>query len=224
MTKHGPITTDLLTLRFNQNVSRRRIEDVLEALGRQDTKPKKYAGHLRRPLTVAKASNATTTIDVFSKKHKKSTKIVMSYRRKDSQSTTRAIFERLEREFGAGSVFMDVNIPLGTDFRAYIDGVVKQCDVLIAVVGRKWLGVKRNGQARIQDEDDFVRLEIETAIQRKIIIIPVLVDGASMPSKVRLPASMREFAYRHAAKVDTGRDFPGHMNELIGGIRQALRM
>jgi hypothetical protein len=224
MRKHDPIMTDRLTPRFNQAVSRRRIKDVVEALDRQDTRPKNHTGHLQTPLTVGKVSNTTATIDVFAKRHTKSIKIVMSYRRKDSQSTTRAIFERLEREFGAGSVFMDVNIPLGTDFRAYIDDVLKRCDILIAVVGRKWLGEKRNGQAKILDADDFVRLEIETAIQRRIAIIPVLVDGASMPSRAQLPATMHEFAYRHAAKVDTGRDFPGHMNALIEGIRQALSM
>ena len=218
------MTTDRLTTRFNEVVSGRRVKDVVEVLGRQDTRPKKHTGHLRTPLTVRKVANTRVTINVFPKRHTKSIKIVISYRRKDSQSTTRAIFERLEREFGVGSVFMDVNIPLGTDFRAYIDDILKQCDILIAVVGRKWLGGKKNGQARILDEDDFVRLEIETAIQRKIVIIPVLVDGASMPSKVHLPVSMREFAFRHAAKVDTGRDFPGHMNALIEGIRQALSM
>jgi hypothetical protein len=216
------MTTDRLTTRFNEVVSGRRVKDVVHVLGLQDTKPKKHTGHPQTPLTVGKLSDTTATINVLPKQQTKPIKIVMSYRRKDSQSTTRAIFERLEHEFGVGSVFMDVNIPLGTDFRAYIDDILKQCDILIAVVGRKWLGGKRNGQARILDEDDFVRLEIETAIQRKTVIIPVLVDGASMPTKAHLPVSMREFAFRHAAKVDTGRDFPGHMNVLIEGIRQAL--
>jgi hypothetical protein len=166
--------------------------------------------------TQAAASNAPSVTD------SKATKIVISYRRKDSQSTTRAIFERLERDFGAASVFMDVNVPIGTDFRKHINLVLKECDVLIAIVGRKWLGRKKAGELRIKEEEDWVKIEIETALRRQIAIIPVLVDGASMPSKAQLPPSIQDFTYHNAAHVDTGRDFSGHMRTLIDGVRRIV--
>jgi hypothetical protein len=152
----------------------------------------------------------------------KTEKIVISYRRKDSQSTTRAIYERLEREFGAQAVFMDVKIPVGIDFRKHINGVLNGSDILLAIVGPKWLGKRIFGRPRIHDEEDWVRIEIESAIRRRVPIVPVLVDGAAIPSKGQLPATIRDIIYQNAARLDTGRDFSAHMADLIAGIREVI--
>lgn len=152
-----------------------------------------------------------------------SRKIVISYRRQDSQSTTRAIFERLEREFGSDSVFMDVKIPVGIDFRRHIGDVLAGCNVLIAIIGPRWLGRRMFGKSRISEAEDWVRLEIETAMKRGVPVIPVLVDSASLPSKAELPPSISDLIYCNAARVDTGRDFSAHMADLIDGTRRVLR-
>ena len=110
-------------------------------------------------------------------------KIVMSYRREDSPVMALAIFNRLESRFGRNSVFIDIDIPFGADFRNHIDEVLRDCDILIAVVGQKWLGAGLDGQPRVKSDDDWVRLEVETALRRGISVITVLVDGADMPSK-----------------------------------------
>src|SRR5579863_3381963 len=104
-----------------------------------------------------------------------------------------------------------VRIPVGINFRKHINEVLNGCGVLIVVIGPKWLGWRMLGESRIMEEADWVRLEIATAMQRKITIIPVLVDGASMPSKAELPPGIRDLVYWNPARVDTGRDFSAHM-------------
>src|SRR6185295_14785264 len=96
-------------------------------------------------------------------------KIVLSYRRADSAGITRLIFERLTGHFGKESVFMDVDIPYGIDFRKHINEMLADCDILVAIVGPKWLGPRRFWQPpRINEESDPVRVEIEAALKRDL--------------------------------------------------------
>jgi TIR domain len=146
-------------------------------------------------------------------------KIVISYRRSDSSAIAGRIFDRLVAHYGEDSIFMDVDhIPFGIDFRAHIQETLLQADVLLAVIGPDWLGVNDASAARIRDKTDPVRVEIETAMARKMPIIPVLVDGAKMPDSAVLPAEFGNFAYLNAAEVATGRDFRTHMERLIGAL------
>jgi hypothetical protein len=151
-----------------------------------------------------------------------SPKIVISYRRQDSPGMMRAIFERLTLAYGKDSVFVGIDIPYGTDFRSHIDEALQGCDILVAVIGPRWAGAGRRGRARIKEEDDWVRLEVETALKRGIAVIPVLVDGASMPAPAQLPDSLREFHFVNAATVDGGRDFSAHMRALIQRMDQVV--
>jgi hypothetical protein len=145
--------------------------------------------------------------------------IAISYRRSDSSAIAGRIYDRLIAHFGEHSVFMDVDdIPFGTDFRSHILEVLQHTDILIAVIGGKWLGHKADGTSRMLEKNDPVRAEIETALERKIPILPVLVDGATMPSSSELPAAFGNFAYLNAAEVMTGRDFRSHIDRLIGAI------
>jgi hypothetical protein len=147
--------------------------------------------------------------------------IVISYRRSDTSAISGRIYDRLTTHYGEHSVFMDVdNIPFGTDFRSQIRETLQRTDVLIAVIGPKWLGANADGTSRMQQKADPVRVEIETALERKIPILPVLVDGAKMPESTELPTEFGSFAYLNAAEVATGRDFRGHMERLIGAIDQ----
>ncbi len=127
------------------------------------------------------------------------------------------VFDRMAARFGKQSVFIDVDsIPLGTDFRVHIRQSLKNCDVLLVLIGSKWLG--SDGRERIQEESDPVRVEVETALEFKVPVIPVLIDATSMPDASALPSSLREFAFINAARVDSGRDFHHHIDALIAGI------
>ena len=150
-------------------------------------------------------------------------RIAISYRRSDSAATAGRIFDRLTAHYGDEAVFMDIDdIPFGIDFRSHIREVLLRSDVLIALVGGNWLGRSDAGTARMQEETDPVRVEIEIALERNIAIIPVLIDGAKMPASAELPASFGNFAYLNAAEVSSGRDFRTHMERLIGAIDQIV--
>ena len=102
-------------------------------------------------------------------------KFVLSYRRADASGIAGRIFDRLAAHYGEPSVFRDIdNIPFGVDFRKHIEMALDDCDAVIAIIGRRWLGSVRSG-ARIQDERDIVRIEIESALKKRIPIFPVLV-------------------------------------------------
>jgi PAN domain-containing protein/TIR domain-containing protein len=148
-------------------------------------------------------------------------KIVISYRRSDSDAIAGRIRDRLANRYGEDSVFMDIDsIPLGIDFRQHVKGALSESNVVIAVVGTKWLGPRHRGQPRIQQDTDPVRIEIETALASGIRLIPVLVNNASMPKPSDLPASLEQFAYHNAAEIDAGRDFHQHMDRLIREMDQ----
>lgn len=148
--------------------------------------------------------------------------IFISYRRDDSAAITGRIFDRLNAHFGAGTVFMDIDsIPVGQDFREHIGDTLRRCDVMLAVVGRRWSGPV--GQSRrIDDPADLVRLELEGGLSRDIPVVPVLVDGASTPSPLELPESLRGFSYRNAATIDSGKDFHPHVDRLIRDIETLI--
>jgi formylglycine-generating enzyme required for sulfatase activity len=147
-------------------------------------------------------------------------KIAISYRRADTEVMAGRIRDRLADRYGDEAIFMDIdNIPFGKDFRVHISEAIVQSDILLVIVGRGWLGT-RGGNRRIDDETDFVRLEVETALSNAIPIIPILVGSARMPQPAQLPESLKNFAFLNAAPVDTGRDFRQHMERLIRGIDQ----
>ncbi len=156
-------------------------------------------------------------------------KIFISYRREDSEAIAGRLYDRLEVHFGHDNVFIDIdNIPFGVDFRQHLDQAVSRCDVLLAVIGEQWLEVchkdgANQGQRRLEDASDFVRIEIESALARGIPVIPVLVGKATMPANARLPQSLKELAFRNAAEVRPGRDFRDHVDRLARGIEELER-
>src|SRR3954468_4125021 len=124
-------------------------------------------------------------------------KVFLSYRRSDTQGTTGRIFDILARRYGDKRVFMDVDdIPFGVDFREHIRKELSQCGILLAIIGPRWFGESEH--RRIHDEDDFVRIEVETALQSGVWVVPVLVDGAAMPQADQLPESLRDLVFLNA--------------------------
>jgi tetratricopeptide (TPR) repeat protein len=148
--------------------------------------------------------------------------IFISYRRDDAAYVTGHINDLLRTEFGDASVFTDVdNIALGVDFRAVLDQTVSQCQVLLAVIGTAWLTVRgQDGQLRLEDPADFVRIEIESALKRNIPVIPLLVSGATMPAADDLPDSLKELAFRNGTQIRPGPDFRVDMARLAKNLQR----
>ncbi|MEW8049499.1 MAG: toll/interleukin-1 receptor domain-containing protein [Candidatus Thiodiazotropha sp.] len=146
----------------------------------------------------------------------------MSYRREDSADVTGRIHDRLVEHFGESAVFMDVDdIPLGVDFTRYIDEKVGQCEVFLAVIGRDWLSAtNEEGNRRLDQPGDYVRIELQSALKRNIPIIPLLVRRASMPEADELPESIREISKRNGMHVRADPDFRTDCDRLIEGLER----
>ncbi len=151
-------------------------------------------------------------------------RIFISYRRDDSGEIAGRIHERLDSHFGQGTAFIDFDtIPPGVDFPQYLRDALSVCEVLLALMGKKWLSTRRNGKRRLDDPADFVRLEIESALQRNIPVIPILIGKVKMPGKSDLPAELADLAYRNARQVDPGRDFHNHVQRLVHELEDLLQ-
>ena len=133
--------------------------------------------------------------------------IFISYRRDDSEGHAGRLFEDLSAQFGRENVFMDVaGIKKGLDFRRIIDEAVSSCGVLLVLIGKNWLAAADDqGQRRLDDTGDFVRLETAAALKRGIPVIPVLVQGARMPREAELPESLKDLAYRNGTELTHAR-------------------
>lgn len=151
-------------------------------------------------------------------------KLFVSYRRQDSAYVALTLKERLERHFGENSVFFDIdNIPLGGDFRKYIEMAVEQCDVLLVLIGDGWLAVQDNKvQNRLFEPRDYVRIEIEAGLRRGIPVIPVLVENAQIPRAEDVPESIQDLIFRNSAELRAGRDFYDHMTRLVESLSRLL--
>jgi len=133
--------------------------------------------------------------------------IFISYRRQDSAGWAGHLSDILQENFGPEQIFMDIEtIEAGVDFIEMIRKAVGSCDVLIAVIGPQWLAASdANGRRRLDNANDFIRLEIATALQRNIRVIPVLVGGAAMPSEEDLPPDLAALARRQADELSDKR-------------------
>ena len=145
--------------------------------------------------------------------------IFISYRRGDAEGEAGRLFDDLTAQFGAKAIFMDVmDIKPGRDFRKVIDENVSSCGVLLAMIGKGWINARDDaGRRRLDDPQDFVRLETASALKRDIPVIPVLVHGASMPLAEQLPEELKELAYRNAVELTHAR-WESDVQVLIKGL------
>jgi tetratricopeptide (TPR) repeat protein len=149
--------------------------------------------------------------------------IFINYRREDSAATAGRLHDRLAQVFGRKRIFMDVDqIPAGIDFVAHLNSQVAACNVFLVIIGPHWLDVKNEaGQRRLHQPDDFVAIEIAAALARDIRVIPVLVDGARIPTASELPDPLKPLVRRQAIEVRQphfGRD----AEALVERVREAL--
>jgi hypothetical protein len=149
-------------------------------------------------------------------------KIFLSYRRGDSQDVTGRIYDALVERFSKKCVFKDVDsIPLGKDFRRVLQQAVKGAGVVIAVIGPRWLtAADAGGRRRLDDPDDFVRLELEMALALGKPVIPITVSHAGMVAADDLPESIRPLAFQNGLPVRPDPDFHNDMTRLIGAVEQ----
>jgi hypothetical protein len=146
--------------------------------------------------------------------------IFISYRRDDSEGEAGRLFDDLTREFGSQNVFMDVaGIRPGVDFVKAIETNVADCGVLLAIIGPTWATITNaHGLRRLDDPNDFVVLEIASALKREVPVIPVLVHAAKMPSPDELPESLKSFSHRNSVELSHTR-WPSDVSLLIEALK-----
>lgn len=149
--------------------------------------------------------------------------IFISYRRDDSAGYAGRLYDRLAARFGSKQVFMDVEgIEPGTDFVDAIENAVGACAVLIVLIGDEWLSASdAAGKRRLDDPNDFIRLETATALTRQIRVVPVLVDGTPMPPTDSLPEDLRMLTRRQAVEI-SHKQWEASTGELIRTLERIL--
>jgi hypothetical protein len=147
--------------------------------------------------------------------------IFISYRRDDAEGEAGRLFDDLVRAYGNDAVFMDVaGIAPGLDFRKAIDDNVAGCGVFLAIIGSQWATIAgTDGRRRLDDDNDFVRLEIASALARNIAVIPVLVHDARMPHPEQLPDNIKDLAYRNSVEISHAR-WNSDVQLLIEALKQ----
>jgi len=150
--------------------------------------------------------------------------VFISYRRKGALKDARALYERLRHDVGKDNIFMDLEgIEMGADFVEVLERQLNGCRIMLAVIDPTWATMTdAKGRRRIDREDDFVRLEIAAALQRKIAVIPVLIDDAEMPDKADLPEDLRPLTTRQGMSLDFRR-FDAEMGRLVASLHKLLK-
>jgi TIR domain len=139
--------------------------------------------------------------------HIEAQKVFICYRREETAPYAGRIYDAMVAKFGVENVFMDLDLDPGVDFVDRITKVVSGCVALIVVIGPRWAQLQNeDGSRRIADPDDFVRLEVETGLQRNdVLLVPALVGGARMPRREELPPELQTLARRNALELSEGR-------------------
>jgi TIR domain len=153
------------------------------------------------------------------------TKVFLCYRREDSGGYAGRIQDQLAQALGSDVLFMDVDaIPLGVNFVRVLHDEVAKCDVLLAVIGRNWLDARdEDGNRRLENPNDFVRVEIGAALQRNIPVVPILLDGARIPDVRQLPKELGELSFRNGIDVRLA-SFHNDVSRLIRGLKAQLNI
>ncbi len=150
--------------------------------------------------------------------------IFISYRRGEAIKEARAVYERLHREFGAQAVFIDLeSFDFGEDFVDSLERQLAQCQVMLALIGPQWAtATDGRGRRRLTLENDFVRIELRTALARRgVRVVPMLIDGAELPDADELPEDLRPLLRRHALTLRFA-SFDADMGRLCASLRRIV--
>ena len=152
-------------------------------------------------------------------------RVFISYRRSDCQAQANGLHDGLVHRLPGASIFKDIDsIPYGVDFEDHIRAEIHQCDVVLVLIGDDWLDARNaTGTRRLDDADDFVRLEIETALSSPAVrVVPVLVEGATMPRQADLPPSIQRLARLRAIELSDAR-WRSDLTVLTSTLQQLAR-
>ena len=147
-------------------------------------------------------------------------KVFISYRRDDTGHQADRIYDAFCETIQRDQVFMDVDsIPPGANFRKILKDWVAQSEVLLALIGPGWIDARdlKTKERRLDNKNDFVRIEIGEALRRNIQVVPVLLDGTRMPDADLLPDDLKQLVYRQAAAVER-RTFDADVKGLIRNL------
>jgi hypothetical protein len=148
-------------------------------------------------------------------------KVFISYRRDDAKWQASKIYGALKRVLPADHVFMDIDsIPIGVDYVEFLEGWVDQCDIMLALIGAGWADATdpKTGRRRLENPNDFVRIEIRKGLTRGIPVVPSLLDGAQLPDPAQLPDDLRPLARRNAEFIEI-RTVDSDVERLIRKLR-----
>jgi hypothetical protein len=147
------------------------------------------------------------------------TRIFISYRRDDTDGESTHIADKLQERFGQDNVFFDRTMRGGDRWRERIDDALTNCDVMLVVIGRSWAKLESAGRRRLDDPDDVVAYEIAKALERKVRLIPVIVQRAALPSPAELPERLRGLLESQAREIRSDafeRDFQALLRDIAG--------
>ncbi len=145
--------------------------------------------------------------------------IFISYRRDDARQAAGRLADDLTQVFGREKIFRDIEkIEIGVDFTLALEKALAECEVMLVLMGRYWLDVAdEQGRRRLEQPEDWIRSEIVTALKRDVRVVPVLVDGATLPAATELPEDLRPLLRRQALELDDGR-WRGDVTRLVDGL------
>lgn len=147
-------------------------------------------------------------------------RIFISYRRSDCQPQANALYDGLKYRLPSAQLFMDIDsIPPGVDFEQHIQREIEQCDLVLVMIGDNWLDPRPGAnKRRIDEKGDFVRLEVESALASKTTrLIPILVEGAMMPSPSELPRSIQRLTRFNAFEL-SDQKWPKEIRDLAEAL------
>ncbi|MGB3764940.1 MAG: TIR domain-containing protein, partial [Phormidesmis sp.] len=151
--------------------------------------------------------------------------IFISYRRTDSNPDTGRIYDRLVASFGETQVFKDTaSIPLGVGLTEYINQSISQCQIVLAIIGKTWISAteKEDGTQRLANPKDFVRIELELALKRGITVVPVFLDGVSLPKPSQLPESLHPLLELNGIEIGHDPRFDADIERLVKDLKVKL--
>jgi TIR domain len=149
--------------------------------------------------------------------------IFLSYRRADAAPYARLLQSEFRERIPDAHVFMDLDsIELGLGFAEVIRQAVDSCTVLVALIGRQWATfIDEDGHRRLDNSDDYARFEVQTALERGVRVIPVLVDGAGPLRQQQLPSELQQVARLNAPELSYGR-YEYDADRLLNVLQRVL--
>lgn len=146
----------------------------------------------------------------------------MSYRRRDTAQLVGRLGDQLKAYYGSENIFLDTaDLPYGVDYRHPVRAALNDSDAALAIIGSAWRGTEGSG-SRLDEPDDPVRVEIECALDARVPILPVLVDGAPMPAASQVPESVQPLLYLNAVPLSSGLNYHADAQRLIAALNTTL--